>query len=162
MLNDALIHGFKRLPDLQGPAFIFSICGEINRRFPSLPFPILPIHIDDAHPLRTRRKTRKKVVIIRFSNRWVKDILMSCAEDLEGTGLLLTEHLSGFTLRLRSETAKIVGADNTETRKSKVYAKRNGVLTVIRNQNDLDNPKLSGCGKFAERGERWCHASRRY
>ena len=30
MLNDALIHGFTRLPNLQGPAFIFSVCVHHN------------------------------------------------------------------------------------------------------------------------------------
>ena len=147
MLNNALIHGFPRVPNLYGVDFIYSIVDKLNELFPSLPGPILPCHIDDAHPLRTRNINSNKVVIIRFSNRWIKDILMSCRNDLNGTGLMLTEHLTDFTQYLRSETAKIVGAVNTSVHKTRVYAKSNGIYTAIKNQKDLDKLK-DYCAQF--------------
>ena len=141
MLNDALIHGFMRLPNLQGPAFIFSITEKLNELFPSLPAPILPCHIDDAHPLPTRNKNSnsRKVVIIRFSNRWVKDVLMGCRWDLKGTGLRLTEHLTDYTRELQSKAAEIVGYYNATVIKTKVYAKHNGMNFKIKCQKDIDD-----------------------
>ena len=139
MLNNALIHGFTRLPNLKGTAFIFSITEKLNQLFPSLPYPILPSHIDDAHPLRTRNRNSRKVVIIRFANRWVKDILMDCQWDLRGTGLRLTEHLTDCTRDLQSQAAKIVGYYNATVVKTKVYAKHNGMNFNIRCQKDIDD-----------------------
>ena len=138
MLNNVLVHGFSSVPNLYGIDFIYSIVEKLNELFPSLPGPILPCQIDDAHPLRTRNKNSKKVVIIRFSNRWMKDILMNCRRDLEGTGLMLTEHLTDFTQKLRSDTAEIIGAVNTSVYKTRVYARCNGSYTPIKCQKDLD------------------------
>lgn len=140
-LNNILIHGFPSVPNFYGIDFIYSIVDKMNELFPSLPGPILPCQIDDAHPLRTRNRSSKKVVIVRFSNRWMKDILMKCRHDLEGTGLMLTEHLTDFTQKLRSDTAKIVGAVNTSVHKTRVYAKCNGKFTPIKSQKDLDKLK---------------------
>ena len=139
MLNNALLHGFKRLPDLRGAAFICSIANKLNELFPSLSGPILPIHIDDAHPLRTKKRNRTKVVIIRFANRWVKEELFNCRVDLEGTGLLLTEHLTDLSRKLLSEAASIVGKNNASVHKTRVYAKCNGIKYIIKTEKDIAN-----------------------
>ena len=143
MLNDFLWHGFRWLPNIDGPAFIFFIARKLNELLPSLPSPILPIHIDDAHPLRTKNKNRKKVVIVRLNNRWIKDVILSCQNDLNGTGLLLTEHLTGFTRKLAADAASIVGNENTDIRKAKVYAKCNGTNFYIRTPKDIDALRIA-------------------
>ena len=92
--NNALLHGFKKLPDFRGAEFIRYIAEQLNYIFPSLSGTIYPCHIDDAHPLNTKKNGKTKVVIIKFVNRWIKDEIMKCKEDALNVGLSVTEHLT--------------------------------------------------------------------
>ena len=70
--NNIIIEGTKNVPNLYGYNFICYIAEELNYMFPSLNGTILPRHIDDAHPLKTKRGGT--VIIVRFVNRWMKDL----------------------------------------------------------------------------------------
>ena len=76
---------------------------------------------------------------------------MTCRRDLEGTGLVLTKHLTDNTRWLRSETSKIVGNANTSVYKTRVYAKTSTGYIPIKCQKDLDTLK-DYCSKFPKPG----------
>ena len=58
--------------DKYGMEFIKWIVEEINKIFPDLEIPLQMSHIDDAHPLKSR-KDEHPLVIIKFTNRWMKN-----------------------------------------------------------------------------------------
>ena len=134
--DNLLLRGFKNLPNLYGLDFIYFIADYINFLFPSLRGMVRPIHINDAHPLKTKRGNNN-VVIIKFCNRWVKHDILRCEEDLIGSPFSVTEHLTHHTLKLRSLAGNLVGRENVWTFKTKVYAAHNGMKYVIRKLNDL-------------------------
>ena len=137
-LNSLLLHGFKKLPNLRGLDFICFIADQINFMFPSLRGRVLPIHIDDAHPLKTKRNSdNNKVVIVKFANRWVKHDILRCERDLSRTPFAVTEHLTDHTLKLLNLAGELVGHGNTWTFKTMVHAQFNGLQYVIKNFNDL-------------------------
>ena len=136
--NNLLLHGFRRLPNLNGLDFIFFIADLINRLFPSLRGIVRPIHIDDAHPLKTRNDNQNnKVVIVKFANRWVKHDILRCELDLEGTPFKVTEHLTAHTLKLKSLAGDLAGKDNVWTFKTQVYVQYDNKKYTIRNFTDL-------------------------
>ena len=59
--NSLLIHGYVLLPNIHGADFIDFVAREINYLFPSLKGTVTPFHIDDAHPLKTKRNGKKKL-----------------------------------------------------------------------------------------------------
>ena len=137
--NNALIHGFKKLPNIRGRAFIEWIANELNYIFPSLNGTILPCHIDDAHPLTTRKNGSTKVVIIKFVNRWIKDDILKCKQDAYNVGLSVTEHLTKKSLNLLSLSQSLVGEDAAWVYKCGVFARYNGKKYSIKKQADIDN-----------------------
>ena len=141
-LNSILLHGFKFLPNLSDLEFIFFICKEMNRLFPSIRGQLRPYHIDDAHPLRTIKKGPTKVVIVKFSNRWVRHEIMRCQEDLVGTPFRVTEHLTFHTRQLLSSAGDLVGKHNVHTFKTVVYATYQSKRYAIRNIRDLQKLEL--------------------
>lgn len=137
-LNSLLLHGYKNLPPYHGAQFIHFICHELNFLFPSLNGRILPMHIDDAHPLKTKRNGKSQVVIVKFVNRWIKDEIMKCKDDLFNTGLTLTEHLTANTLSLLSAAGKVVGPNNVWVFKTIVYAQSSGHISPIKCLADIN------------------------
>ena len=58
--NNAIIEGYKYLPNMSNLEFILATVRELNYLFPSLKNSIGPHHIDDAHPLPTKSGMPKK------------------------------------------------------------------------------------------------------
>ena len=87
----------------------FFIVKLINDLFPSLGGTVRPCHIDAAHPLKTVKNRTTKVVVVKFVNRWIKDSIINCQYDLQGTGLTVTEHLTQNTFDLISASKAVVG-----------------------------------------------------
>ena len=131
--NNVIINkGFKFLPNMNNWDFIHATVNELNYLFPSMTGPIHPIYIDDAHPLD------KQTVIIKFSNRWVKNEVMRCKSDLNGTGLKITEHLTHHTLELITSAEKLVGPSNVWVYNTLVFARFEDTRYSIRTAHDLD------------------------
>ena len=140
--NDGMFEGFEWLPNLKGYDFIDSTCKMINNRFPSLRGKVHPIHIDDAHPLPSKKGDRK-TVIVRFSNRWVKDEIFKCKKDLKGTPITLKEHLTPHTRKLKELAGLLVGNDNVSIYKTIVYAKFDNRSFTIKSLSDLKALELT-------------------
>ena len=135
--GNLILKGLLNMPELYGLDFIIYICDVINNLFPSLRGFVQPIHIDDAHPLSTKKGG--SVVIVKFANRWIKHDILRCKYDLEGTHVNVTEHLTDHTLKLLTLTKELVGPDNAWTYKANIYAKYNGLKYKIKNYHDLES-----------------------
>ena len=135
--GNLLIHGYKYLPNIHGADFILFAANEINNLFPSLRGRVTPFHIDDAHPLKTK-KNRGKVIIIKFTNRWIKNEILKCKEDLNGSSFMVTEHLTAHTQELLSAANNLVGKENVSVTNTIVSAKFDGHKYTLRNYTDLN------------------------
>ena len=131
--NSIIIKGYKYLPNMNNWDFITATVNELNCLFPSLNGIVHPIHIDDAHPLS------KHSVIVKFSNRWVKNAIIKFKRDLVGTGLIVTEHLTPHTIELVAAAEKIVGSNsNVWVHNTLVFARVGDTRYSIRTAQDLD------------------------
>ena len=140
--NNLLLHGMRRIPNnLTDSEFIVYIAQQINYLFPSLGGTIYPSHIDDAHILNTKRKRSTNVVIIKFVNRWIKDLILKCRDDLSSSGLNVTEHLTENSLEMLASAKKIVGEENVRVIKTIVFARHNGTKHRIKTHRDIDSLK---------------------
>ena len=134
--NNVIIKGLKNVPNIYGFDFISYIAEEMNYMFPSLNGTILPCHIDDAHPMKTKRGG--SVIIVRFVNRWMKDLIIKYKYDLPHY-LNVTEHLTDYTRNLLTSVQTIVGHENAWTYKTAVFARVKGRKRRIRNCKDIDS-----------------------
>ena len=137
-LNNILIHGYKSLPFLSDIDFIKATVLELNKLFPSFKGFINASHIDDAHPYATVKSSPKKVVIIKFANRWLKKEIIKRQNELLGTGLYVTEHLTPYTQELLASAKNLVGPTNAWVSNTIVTANYYGSQFHIRCAENLD------------------------
>ena len=90
-------------------------------------------NISTCHTLGKPRDGIKRMILVRFTNRKIKEHILRNKKKLKGTGVFVNEHLSKknvdisiFARTLRRQN-KI---QNTWTRNCKVYIKTNGVPEV--------------------------------
>ena len=88
-------------------------------------------------------KNGKSSIIIKFTNRWIKDIVISCNQDLYGTGMKIHEHLTMNTVSLLRSAQSILGNDNAWVDKCSVYAYNNNRTIKIAKRKDLGGLKPS-------------------
>ena len=89
-------------------------------------------------PCPENRNSKYWTVIIKFANRWIKDEVIACQDDLIRTGFRITEHLTRFTLNLKTAASAIVGPDSVKVEKTIVHAKVNGREFRIKRKADVN------------------------
>ena len=112
--NILLLHFLSFPNDKYGIEFIKWIVYEINKLFPDLDVPLQLSHIDDAHPLKTK-KDEHPVVIVKFANRWMKNEIYKKRSQLKDSPykkISITEQLTSNTQDLLETTRSIVGEKN--------------------------------------------------
>ena len=136
-LDNLLFHKFP-LPTefLTKISFHKWVAFHINLMMPNLEEPVTWCHIKAAHPLKTRNKS-SKVVIVRFNQRGIRDDIYSKKWILKTTGVSVTEHLVPSTLNLLKKAREVAGFRNAWTNDCRVFALINGVQTLIKSENDL-------------------------
>ena len=140
--NSAIIQGVKNLRlDLNDIDFIFYTAELLNSLFPPLGGKILPIHIDEAHPLKKRKGGT--MLLIKFTNRWVKRGILNCQSDLEGSHIFISEHLSQYTQDLQSAAKELAGKQHVQVIKNVVHARYGGKELKIRCSKDIEVLKRS-------------------
>ena len=83
--NTLLLHALRNIPpNTYGIDFIKYVVKEINTLFPNLAETVQLHHIDDAHILKTKKKSKIKVVIVKFSCRWIKSEIYKMRSNLKG------------------------------------------------------------------------------
>ena len=124
--NNGILEGMENVPNINGYAFICYIAQALTNLFPSLCTnygPVLPIHIDAAHPLPSKRG--RSVIIVKFVNRWMKELLVEHQDDLPHH-VRFSEHITHHTRELLSSAQDIVGKENAVIYKTAVFAKLKG------------------------------------
>ena len=122
-VSTLLAHKLEGIPEKQyGKEFYDFVLKFLNERFPSKECKVERHHIDIAHTLRTRNKKSKPVLLIKFCNRWVRDMIYFNKRDLKGSGISISEHLTPFTRQLLDAAATSFGAENVWTRNCIVTA----------------------------------------
>ena len=143
--NNLLFHGLVDLPSLPDKPttedyinFYKYVVNKLNSLFPNLSNPITVKDIDDTHELVTKgRKRGKKVLIVRFVSRLVRNEIYSNKKTLKETPIAVTEHLTAPNLALLKSAQQAVGLKKAWTRYGKVMIDLNGSVRSIRNIDDL-------------------------
>ena len=121
-LEDLLFHKFpfpynKNLSSLQ---FCHYMAEQINYFLPNLPVPVTWQHISDAHPLKTKAR-KSKVIIVRFCNRNIRHLIYSQRALLhKTTGISITEHLTEMNLGLLRKAKELFGFKYVTTEKCRI------------------------------------------
>ena len=137
-LNTLLIHGMKNLPDKNGIEFSEHVLEELKRLFPMCAKYLVPGVIDTSHPLPTR-SGKKSVVIVKFVQRDIRNLLFFNKRELKGNrdGIAITEHLTGRNLALLGQVRDVFGYKNAWTSKCKIYVLINGRKHSVKNERDF-------------------------
>ena len=95
MIDNLLAHNFpfprEKMSSLD---FCKYVADQFNILLPHLPVPVKWEHISTTHPLPTK-SGKTNVIIVRFSNRCIKDMIYSHRNFIKN-GVLITEHLTDF------------------------------------------------------------------
>ena len=140
--NSVLVHGYDHLPDLKGFLFKKKILEDLISKLPSLEVDINMSHVDEIHEFKTKRARRKKVVIIKFTNRWAKHLVFKAKRDLKSTGMVITEHLTPHTLNLLNAAKQVAGEGNVWTFDTVVYTYHNEMKFQIKSDKDIETMSL--------------------
>ena len=134
--NSLLVKGLNIPPNTYGIDFIKFIVTTLNTLFPDLEEAVKLHHIDDAHPLKT--KNGGKVIIVKFSCRWLKNDIYKCRSKLRGTDVSITEHLTSNSVKLLESVKAVVGKDTkVYTNNCVINLKFNNKKYFIRTFNDV-------------------------
>lgn len=138
--NSILLHGYENLPRVSKYQFILHTCDELNFLFPDVGIHFNPLLIDDAHPLPTKRQQGRKLVVIKFRNRWVKRLIIDqyAGKRLKKPAIHVSEHLTEYTRGLRDAAAKIAGVSNVYIEETVVHATIGGRSYTIKYVRDLE------------------------
>ena len=77
------------------------------------------------------------MVIVKFTNRWIKDRLFELQDDLKKSGISIHEQLTDFTLDILSSAQTEFGDTNVSVHKTLVRAQVNGVKHTFRSPGDV-------------------------
>ena len=140
-LSSLLIHGLLNIPtgkEFKGLKFSIWVAAELTRLLPSLTAPITAQHIDVAHPLPTKSRSSKSVVIVKFCRRDIRNEIFYAKRDLKGSGISISEHLTTANLNLYNEAQKVPNS-KTWTSQCKIFIKVEGHdKKVVNSKQDID------------------------
>ena len=138
-LNSLLVHGWKNIPKgKHGIEFTEYVLNELIKLFPQHAKYLTPGVIDTSHPLPTR-SNKKSVVIIKFVQRDIRNLLFFDKRELKGNkdGIVITEHLTQRNLSLLRQTRDLFGYKNAWSSKCKIYVSYGGRKYAVKNPSDL-------------------------
>ena len=136
-----VVHGLTGIPKKQyGSEFYKFILEFLNNNLPSMECLVERNHIDIAHTLKTKKEGRKSVLLIKFANRWVRDMIFYSKSDLKKSakGIAITEHLRPHTIALLEDAKKVFGRDNVWIKNGIVHTNISGNKTQIHNFRQLN------------------------
>ena len=136
-VDNLLLHGF-RYPsqNLSSLQFSMYVADLINYVLPFLPVPVSWQHISTAHPLPTRAK-KSTVVVIRFSNRHIKDMIYD-HRHLINNGMLITEHLTDENKAVHKKAKELFGVNYVDTVNCKTVVYLDGKSIPVMSIDDVE------------------------
>lgn len=145
--NSILLHGYKDLPKVNKHQFVLQTVDELNFLFPG--FGIHPFHIDDAHPLPSKRNHSNKLVVVKFKNRWLKRLIVERFEGrrLRRPGISVSQHLTDYTRQLEKLAVQVVGPQNVSVEDTIIHAHCSGRSFTIKYGSDISTLKQAKCNE---------------
>ena len=125
-----------------GAAFAHYIAQQINNFLPMLHIPVNEFNINIAHPLKSKVKG-KSLVIVRFTNRHIRNDIYENREYLRYHGITVTEHLTPENVKILHKAQEIVGKSNAWSFNGKLFAFNQNRTIQIKNMDDICNLKES-------------------
>ena len=101
--------------------------------------------ISVSHPIKSRKNPNNLIVLIKFSNRDIRNKIFYAKRALKGTNISITEHLTPATLELLSFAKNEFGRDCVWTNQTKVIVKIRDNKYTLRNIDDVDRLKSHIC-----------------
>ena len=145
-IDNLLLHSFP-LPNVQLSSLEFSqyVAIQLNELIPQLPIPVKWEYISTAHPLPTKA-CLSNVVVVRFSNRNIKDMIYSLKDVALQNGVLITEHLIDFNKSICDEGKKLFPLNCTvRTESCKIYIDIDGISNRVRSVDDVKKLFVKYC-----------------
>ena len=142
-INSLLLHGLTNIPtNAYGLAFIKYVVATLNELFPDLEEKVTVRDIDAAHLYyRTKKQGPVKVIIVKFTNRWLKNEIYDSRASLKNTDfdyVSVTEQLTEETKFLKDTVKEIVGPNvKVFSKDALITTKVNNRKQFIRNRHDL-------------------------
>ena len=133
-IDNLLLHNFQ-LPDgyihMSSLQFSLFIAQQINFLLPELAVPLSWVHISTAHPLKTKRKGAN-VIVVRFSNRNMRDEIFAKKNFITKWGCAITEHLTEDNLDILKKARSLFGFNNVCTENCNIFVNVNGVPKYVK------------------------------
>ena len=125
-----------------GLDFIEWIVDELNKMFPDLKIPVHISHIDDAHPLRPKKKgKRMSLSSLLTAGCWMKNEVYKRRAQLKDTpykNISIVEQLTSYTQFLLNTTRTVVGKDTkVYTNNCVISLKYNNRKYFVKNYKDV-------------------------
>lgn len=138
-LDNLLFHKWPlpRSKNLSSLEFSMYMANCINYFLPHLPVPVTWEHISDAHPLKTKSR-KSKVIIVRFCNRNIRHEIYSQRALVKAKGMSITEHLMPSTLNTLNRARDLFGYKNVTTEKCCVFVTVNGKSIKVNDINHIN------------------------
>ena len=139
MRSNNLIFRYMKLPEgnCSGAAFAHYVAEIINSCLPMLHIPVNAFNINISHPLGSNS------VIVRFTNRHIRNDIYDNKDYLWNYGILVTEHLTPVNVKLLKKAQEIVGKVNAWSYNGKLFAFSQNKTIQITNMDDIINLKNS-------------------
>ena len=138
MIDNLLLHSFP-LPNVQMTSLEFSqyVATELNALIPQLPVPVKWEYISTAHPLPTKARL-SNVVVVRFSNRNIKDMIYRHKDIALQKGVLITEHLIDSNKSICDKAKELFPFNCTiRTESCKIYIDIDGISNRVSSVHDV-------------------------
>lgn len=148
MVDNLIAHKFP-LPTVMMTSLEFCkyVADQFNILLPQLPIPIKWEHISTAHPLPTRSGT-SNTIVIRFSNRCIKDMIYSHRNYLKN-GVLITEHLTQFNQSICNKAKSLFSSNCTVyTESCKIYINIDGKSHRLNSIDDVHKLFVKYCERI--------------
>ena len=131
--NCLLVKKLNKVPrNIHGWKFSKYVARELNKLFPSIPVSYSDI---DASHILYLDEDKKPVVVVKFVNRDLRNLIWGNRDYINCRTVLLSEHLTPINRELFNK-AQAVG--NAWSEQCKIFATANGQKKLIEQESDLD------------------------
>lgn len=125
--NCLLVHNLGDMPLYSSKfseGFSMYMAHKLNSLFPNLRWmgrKLTHGDIDTSHPLKSRRKRNKKLAVVKFKNRDLKNKILNMKNSIRSPNVLITEHLTQQTVNLLRRTEQACKGRKVWTEECKVF-----------------------------------------
>ena len=148
-VDNLLLHNFIIPPhSMTSLEFSDYVVKQLNILLPNLPIPIALHHISTAHYLPTKSQKSVVVVVVRFCNRNIKDMVYANRQSI-ANGLLITEHLTDENQAICKKAIELFGPSALVfTESCKVYVGIDGKSIRVHSIDDVQKIFSNFCERI--------------